>query len=88
MADFTTVANETVTKLTSLLEHTEQAQTNVEESRAQVSQFSEQIESDWTELSRYAQSLLEQASGAREELAAEDQETAQSLAQLKVRLKP
>jgi len=45
MADFTTVANETVAKLNSLLEHTEQAQTNVEESRAQVSQFSEQIES-------------------------------------------
>lgn len=86
MADFTTVANEAVTKLTTFINQCEQTKVALGESQASFIQVAEQTDSNWLELSQQATSLVERFQSAKQELAIEHQTVFDTLTELKSKL--
>jgi DNA repair exonuclease SbcCD ATPase subunit len=82
MADLGTIANETVTKLTTLFEHTDQVQATLEESQAQLTDLSGQVDESWAALEERAQALLEKINSVKEDLATEAQQSTEAINQL------
>ena len=86
MPDFQTMATETTTKLSTLLEETEQTQTSLQEAKAEIARVRQQVEEAWSGLSDRAQSLLERVSAKKSELSAEVESSRQVIAQLKQKI--
>lgn len=86
MPDFQTMAAETTSKLSTLLEETEQTQTSLQEAKAEIARVRQQVEEAWSGLSDRAQSLLERVSAGKSELSAEVEFSSQVIAQLKQKI--
>ena len=86
MADFQTMAAETTSKLSTLLDETEQTQTSLQEAKTEITRVRQQVEEAWSGLSDRAQSLLEQVNAKKSELSAEIQSSTQAIAQLKQKI--
>lgn len=86
MADFINVADETLTQITALHEHSEQTQSTLTESRDRLSQASDQLDSEWHEVMQHAQSILDQITSSQETLSGEHHTLTDVLTQLKSQL--
>lgn len=86
MPDFQTMAAETTTKLSTLLDETEQTQTSLQEAKAEITRVRKQVEEAWSGLSDRAQSLLERVSTKKSELSAKVESSTQVIAQLKQKI--
>ena len=86
MADFPTMAAETTSNLSTLLEETEQTQTSLQEAKAEITRVRQQVEEAWSGLSDRAQSLLERVNAGKNELSAKVESSTQVIAQLKQKI--
>lgn len=86
MPDFQTMAVETTSKLSTLLEKTEQTQTSLQEAKAEIARVRQQFEEAWSGLSDRAQSLLERVSAGKSELTAEVESSSQAIAHVKEKI--
>jgi len=86
MSDFKSVANETATKLTLMVQEIEQAQASLDSLEQLVDATTTQIDTQWTELNSRAETLLNQLSAIRDQINTEATEVGQSLSQLKEKI--
>jgi len=86
MADFQSVAAESTSKLTALLEEVAQTQGQLQTAKTELSDTRQQIDDAWTGLNEQVQSLVETINASKTELATEAEAVEQSIAQLKQKI--
>ena len=68
MPDFQTTANETATKLTALLADVDKSQTSLDTLEQLVSSTETEIDTQWTELTTRAETMITQLSSIKEKI--------------------
>ena len=86
MSDFKATANETATKLNMLVDEVDHSQASLDSLEQLVTSTATQIDSQWTELSSRAETLLSQLNAIREQIGAEVTEVGQALSQLQEKI--
>lgn len=86
MADLQSMAAETTSRLSTLLDEAEQTQANVENAKVQITDIRAQIDEAWSGLSDQAQTVLGQVNTGKSELVTEADAVTQLLEQLKQKI--
>jgi chromosome segregation ATPase len=86
MSEFQTTANETAIKLTMLVEEIDRSQTSLDNLDRLVSSTATQVNTQWTELTSRADTLIGQIDAIREQINTEVTEVEQALSQLQEKI--